>query len=71
MIGYFIPDDNAFGNIPKAYCPRCEKVGIRKRMEKMPDNEDRLQCKRCGYNKPIGIFDKDEDEKENTDEKLR
>jgi len=62
MIGYFIPDDNAFGDIPKAYCPRSEKAGIRKRMEKMP--EHRLQCKKCGYNKPFGIFDKDEDEKE-------
>jgi hypothetical protein len=31
-------------------------------MEKMP--EDRLQCKKCGSNKPRGVFDKDEDEKE-------
>lgn len=75
----WIPDDDAFGDIPKAYCPNCLKAGIHQRLQEKvyfpgetpkKGDEDWLQCHKCGHLKHKASIE-DEDEKEETDEKYK
>lgn len=63
MTGYFIPSEDDNEDDEPFYCPKCLRVNVHTKMkiEVDQDDEDKLQCYRCGYKSHRGLQETDED----------